>query len=184
MALRRKPGVTTTSHREPPWEWGHIVERYANLVHSIPRKKGLANEDCEDVFQATWLTAIRKRPVPPPRDEIVGFLAAVAMWEVRGLWRRRKMGQLPDDLAAVKISGQRPPEKVVEALEQAQQVLEAMEKLGERDRDLLLLFHFRARTPSYDEVAAQFGVSVNSVGGMLARARGRLEAILREDGFP
>ena len=186
MVLRQEPGrVTPSAPDDQPWDWNHIVERYANLVYSIPRKKRLSDEDCQDVFQATWLTALRKRPSPPPREEIVGFLAAIAFWEVRNLWRRRKMGQLPEDLAAVRISGQRPPDEVVEGLDQSQQLFDALQRLPERDRELLLFFHFsRADTPSYDAVAARFDVSRNSVGGMLGRARERLERILRQDGFP
>ena len=39
-----------------PGAWERLVERYAALVLSVPRRMGLSAADCDEVFQATWIT--------------------------------------------------------------------------------------------------------------------------------
>ena len=80
---------------------------------------------------------------------------------------------------------QPPPEDEIVRLENAQRVFEVMRELSARDRLVLDFYYFSGPDyPPYEDVAERFGVSVNTVGGMLARARARLEALLRGGGFP
>src|SRR4051812_20536767 len=39
--------------------WSRLVERFQNLVYSIPRRYGLNEEDAADVFQTTFQALLR-----------------------------------------------------------------------------------------------------------------------------
>ena len=60
---------------------------------------------------------------------------------------------------------------MLEQRERERAVRRALEALGERDRDVLLLWDAGL---SYPEIAAQTGLAVGAVGTTLARARRRL----------
>src|SRR5512144_2321789 len=42
--------------------WERLVDRYAGLVYSIPRRLGLPEAASDDVFQAVFLQALRRLP--------------------------------------------------------------------------------------------------------------------------
>ena len=62
---------------------------------------------------------------------------------------------------------------MMEAEERAEAVRRALESLGERDREVLLL---RDAGLGYPEIAARTGLAVGAVGTTLSRARKRLLA--------
>src|SRR5206468_2215340 len=70
--------------------WDAAIARYARLVYSVPLRFGLSRADADDVFQATWLVAVRKSALPPAADRIVRWLVSIASWEARAVMRRRR----------------------------------------------------------------------------------------------
>lgn len=83
-------------------------------------------------------------------------------------------------LAAQAPATSSPPEAAGEAerQERIRRVREALERLDERDRTLLLL---REEGFSYRELAGEVGVQPGSVGTLLARARRRFRDRLTEE---
>src|SRR2546426_1000363 len=100
--------------------WDAVVVRYARLVYSIPVRFGLSRHDADDVFQATFLTAVRRQPEPPPPDRIVRWLAAIASWETRNLLRKRApRTHDPRECKALDV-GETPPDLLLETEEVVQ----------------------------------------------------------------
>ena len=104
-----------------------------------------------------------------PRAFLFTVAANLARDEARSAVRRRRHLELIKTEAA----GQAPQDPAVrlEAREQAHAVRAALARLGERDRDVLLLWDAGL---DYQEIAAETGLSANAVGTTLARARRRL----------
>ena len=167
-------------------DWPLLLERYGRLVYSVPRRFGLPPEDCDDVYQATWLTVVSR--ADPPLDEAGGvtvrWLASIAAWETRNLLRRRRMpvGERAL-LEAVETDPEALPERIEELVEQHVLVEEALASLPLRDRQIVTELFLADEPRSYAEIAGRLGVAVGSVGPMRLRAIERLRTELLDRGF-
>jgi RNA polymerase sigma factor (sigma-70 family) len=96
--------------------------------------------------------------------------ANLARDEVRLVVRRKKhLALLRNEMSADPPSID--PVAVMEAEERSIRVRRALDALGERDREVLLL---RDAGLGYPEIAARTGLAVGAVGTTLCRARKRL----------
>jgi len=162
--------------------WRSLVERYAPLILSIPRRYGFRAAQADDVFADVCFALVRA--LPGLRDP-----QALPQWLIRttsrATWEaaRKARVQPPDDLPT--LTGAAPPEELMSRLEEEQLVRDALEAISERCRKLLTLLYFRAPTPSYDEVAREMGMPRGSLGPTrsrcLERLRQHLEPKLERD---
>lgn len=168
-----------------PADWDDWLRRYGRLVYSVPRRFGLTADDCDDVCQATWLTAVSRTSLPTGgEDVVVRWLAAIAAWETRNLLRRKRVRvREPGLLEEVEASPDHLPERIGQMVEEHLILQESIAALPERDRAILRDL-FLTETPlSYDEVARRLGVAIGSVGPLRLRAIERLRAELVRRGF-
>lgn len=159
--------------------WNLLVERYSRLVYSVPRRHGLSGSDCDDVFQAVFLTLFEKLDTVRDGRRLAGWLATTTR---RQCWRvmRRSDLSLPD-LSGVETEAS--TREAVEAWESREIVHRAMDRLGDRDREVLSAC-FRAHgDTSYRQVAQTLGMPMGSLGPTRARAFRRLADILEQMGF-
>jgi RNA polymerase sigma factor (sigma-70 family) len=160
------------------------VERYRRVVYSIPRRRGLPPCDCDDVFQATWLTAVRRGDPPGDEAHLVRWLAAIAAWETRGLLRRRRpIPQAPEAFEERSDGRAALPERELAQAERHGALEGALRAIGDRDRRLLEALFLADEPLSYEAVAAHFGVRPGSVGPLRLRALDRLRSELTRRGF-
>ena len=169
-----------------PPDWDLLLRRFGRLVYSVPRRFGLRAEDCDDVFQATWLVAVSR--THPPLDGgdgvMVRWLAAIAAWETRNLMRRRKIPVRDRALLeAVESDPENLPERLQQMVEEHRVLEEALEALPPRDRDLLRDLFLSDEPLSYQEVAERLGVAVGSIGPLRLRAIEKLREELSRRGF-
>ena len=168
----------------PDWEALH--RRYGRLVYAVPRRFGLQPEDCDDVYQATWLTAVTRDDPPgaEPADVFVRWLAAIAAWETRNLLRRRRLPVRDHDaLQSMEDGNAALPGRLQEAAEEQRVLEEALAALPERDRNLVRDLFLCEQPLTYAEIAARLGLAVGSVGPARLRAIERLRAELERRGF-
>jgi RNA polymerase sigma factor (sigma-70 family) len=151
-------------------------EQYRPLVAFLfqrLRDRGRA----EDLAQEVFVRALRHRP-----DNARAWLYTVAANLARDEGRRRtvRLGHLRLVQSEASSATQSATPTALAALEQQEQaarVEQALAALDARDRDALLL---KERGLSYDEIAAELGLSKGSVGTTLSRARQRLAAAWTE----
>lgn len=168
-------------------DWDSLFRRYGRLVYSVPRRFGLRPEDCEDVYQATWLTAVTRTSPPAECEDgvFVRWLAAIAAWETRNLLRRRRVPlSEPDVLESVPDDTGKIPDRLQQVMEELRILDAALASLPERDRSLLRALFLTEETLSYDEIAQRMGVAIGSVGPLRLRAIERLRAQLEARGYP
>ncbi len=155
--------------------WTVLVDRYAPLILSIPRRYGLGSAQCDDVFAEVCLILVRN--LRSVRD-----VQALPQWLIRTTSRatwalaRKERRELPPDLPP--LTGAAPPEEFVALLEEEQQVRDALEQISARCRKLLELLYFAAPTPSYDNVAKKLGVPRGSLGPTRRRCLDRMKKVL------
>jgi RNA polymerase sigma-70 factor (ECF subfamily) len=146
---------------------GRLFEEYHDsLVRMLYRRTG-DRDQAEELAQETFARAV----AAPPRNPRP-WLFAVALNLVREDGRRTvRQGRRLQLLKGEAETSEPPPDVAVERAEQAARVRAALARLGERDREALLL---KAEGFNYDEIAETLGLAKGAVGTTLARARRRL----------
>ena len=150
-------------------DWGALyVELFPGLVRYLHSKVWDADR-ARELAQEVFVRALGSRP-DQPRAWLFTVAANLARDEVRHVVRRKK------HLALLKTEAMADPPQVnpvaqMEAEERALAVRRALESLGERDREVLLL---RDAGLNYPEIAERTGLAIGAVGTTLSRARKRL----------
>jgi len=165
--------------------WDELVARYKRLVYSIPFKYRLSPEDAEEVFQAVWLEAFTSLPRLRKTDNLRPWLMTVAAhqsFHLKQKRRRRGDREVEGDVEEQQSEQGLTPE-LVEALEREQLVHEALARLPERCRKLVLMLFFDDPPVPYAEVARRLGLATGSIGFIRQRCLKRLLQVLTEIGF-
>ena len=164
--------------------WKALVERYAALILSVPRRYGLPQDRAEDVLGEVCVALVKSLASIRDGQALPQWLirtATRATWEAA---RKDRVAMTPDDLPP--LTGAAPPDETVAGLEEEQRVREALEAVPERCRKLLTLLYFTAPTPDYDEVARRMKMPRGSLGPTRARCldkmRAHLEGIQPKEG--
>jgi RNA polymerase sigma-70 factor, ECF subfamily len=162
-------------------DWEDIARRYGPLVwRTVYRLLGTGGTDAADCFQDTFLTAldyakrqdVRNWPGLLQRIATTRALDAIAR---RRTERSRCAGADPEALDRV-ASTRAGPESAAQEAETMERFRVALAELPPGQREVFCLRHFSGM--SYDEIATETGLSVDTVGVTLHRARGRLRESL------
>lgn len=162
--------------------WRLLVDRYSRLVYSIPRRRGLAPEACEDIFQNVF--AIIAKELRGLRD--IGSLPKwIITTATRETWRvGRKIKA--DSGATVTIESSDPPAAPaadeVARLERQHEVHRALTALGGRCEQLLRAIFLDRSKPSYESIADRLGIPMGSIGPTRARCLAKLAELVRDPG--
>jgi RNA polymerase sigma-70 factor (ECF subfamily) len=143
---------------------------YPSLFRYLQRLTG--DEDvAEDLAQETFVRLLRQKI---PEDEIRPWIFTVAMNLVRD--RARKSERRLRLLSTAPELVTRPPlpDEQTERNERIGRVRGVLDRLPERDRQLLLM---REEGFKYEEIARVVGVAPASVGTLIARALKRFVAM-------
>jgi len=170
--------------------WDLFVERYAGLVASVVRRifrtrgRGLGQADVDDVTENVFVMLLeqdgRLLRRYDPAHKLSAYVAVIARTATHRFLRTQKVKvDLPDEMWGDSIadSGQGTASAETAGLEMRSALHETMAELSERDQRVLRLFYFDGR--DYQSIAKTLGLSVNSVGAALSRARGKLGDALR-----
>lgn len=152
-------------------DWNALYRTlFPELVRYLHRKVW-DEERARDLAQEAFVRALRDEP-DRPRAWLFTVASNLAKDEARTVIRRKRHLTL---LKTERVSAARreDPARDLAERERHRRVQEALETLSERDRELLLLWDAGM---DYDEIAAESGLAVGSVGTSLARARKRLVA--------
>ena len=150
-------------------DWAALYQEvYPGLVRYLHRKVWDADR-ARELAQDVFVRALSAHP-ENPRAWLFTVAANIARDESRLAVRRKQHLTLLTREAEVDPP-RVDPVATMEADERADAVRRALETLGERDREALLL---RDAGLSYPEIAERTGLAVGAVGTTLCRARKRL----------
>ena len=156
-----------------------LIERYARLVCSVPRRHGLDDADADDVAQATFILLHRSLDRLRDAERLASWLLTTAHRET---WRvgRRRRGTAERMLETVADVGAPDPAEL-NRWEREQAVRQALAELGGRCEALLTRL-FRDPSPDYHGIARDLEMPVGSIGPTRARCFTKLAPILRRLG--
>lgn len=157
-------------------DWGELYRTvFPDLVRFLHRKVWDVDR-ARDLAQEAFVRALEHEP-RKPRAWLFQVAANLARDEARLVVRRKRHLVLLKSEAEVAQEGVEDASADVEARERGARVRAALDALGPKDREALLLWDAGV---GYPEIARQTGLAVSSVGTTLARARRRLAEVYRE----
>jgi RNA polymerase sigma factor (sigma-70 family) len=154
--------------------WREVLDQYQRLVYSIPLNLGLTAEDAADVTQATFTALLQSLDRIEEPERLGSWLATVARRQsIRIIERRVHDNERTTE--PVLVVDDSESHRIVEDV---QWVHDAVQKLSGRCQDLMILLYFTDPQPSYDDVAAELGIPLGSIGPTRARCLEKLRDLL------
>ncbi len=165
--------------------WHALIEKYKNLIFSIPIKYGLSRDDAADIFQAVCLGLLSELPKLREPRALPKWLIQVTSHKCFH-WKRQQVRLVSSDSQETQLPEIEVPavaDRVLREVEQDQILREALEGLAPRCRKLVQLLFFEEPVRSYKELAGILGVAVGSIGFIRQRCLERLRRRLDKMGF-
>ncbi|MFN0149172.1 MAG: RNA polymerase sigma factor [bacterium] len=164
--------------------WRLFLERYGDLVFSVPLKMGLPHSDAEEVFQITVLALVERLGTLNDPRRIVAWICEVARRQTLYYLRKRSRESLGEDEAFDAAADASPgAHEAFESLEASQVVRDALAKISPRCRDLLTALYLADPAPAYKEIAESLEIPMGSIGPTRARCLKSLQTLLASTGY-
>jgi RNA polymerase sigma-70 factor, ECF subfamily len=148
-----------------------LVRAHRGPLERYVRRLGASREDAEEIAATALLRAYQSPPVVHLEREWRAWLSTVA----RNLWidarRRRELRLVTGDGVLEDVpSNSAPVDQIAATAEEARQICAAVALLPPAQRAALYLREVRGL--SYEEIAAELGITLKAVTATLQRARG------------
>lgn len=166
--------------------WGELVDKYKNLIYSIPIKLGMY-DDAADIFQSVCLDLLSSLDAIREPQALPKWLMQVCYHKcLEHRSRARRIVPL-DEEGAEQIPAEGPgaelAEELMEQLEREQMVRDSVGGLAPRCQRMVHMLFFETPARSYQEVAKELGIATGSVGFIRGRCLVRLRKQLEKMGF-
>jgi RNA polymerase sigma factor (sigma-70 family) len=166
--------------------WNALLERYKNLIYSIPLRYGAPHQDAADIFQAVCLDLFNELPRLRDAEALQGWLIKVTTHKCYH-WKRRAAAGHEGEFnegELESLSGREPiPAEAIAEIEREQIVREAIAGLPARCREMIDLLFFESPPMPYHEVARRLRLAKGSIGFIRGRCLQRLRKALEQKGF-
>ena len=164
--------------------WATLIAKYKNLIYSIPLKYGAPPQDAADIFQSVCLELFSELPRLRRAEAVRSWIIKVTSHQSYH-WKRKLRRLAEDELTPIdeeELSSDLPPD-VMEEIERAQILREAVAALSPRCQEIIRLLFYEPEPIAYRDLAARLGLATGSIGFIRGRCLQRLERALHELGF-
>jgi RNA polymerase sigma factor (sigma-70 family) len=163
--------------------WSALIDKYKNLVYSIPMKYGATPEDAADIFQSVCLELFSELPRLRKTAAFRSWLLTVTAHQSFH-WKQKVRRRAEDDLAPLEETLKMDPSPdLIEEVEREQMLREAVARLPPRCQEMIRLLFYQQPQMSYRDVAERLGLATGSIGFIRGRCLRRLQRALEEVGF-
>ena len=166
--------------------WAALLDKYKNLIYSIPVRQGVPRDDAADIFQRVCLLLLAELPHLRHAEALPMWLIRVTSRECQR-WRRQEQPYAARDSsdAALTLVPDAGPvaDAVLERVADEQMLRDAVAALPDRCRQLVGMLFFETPPRPYQDVAAALGLATGSVGFIRGRCLTRLRRQLEKMGF-
>lgn len=171
--------------------WTTLVARYQKLIYTIPRRAGLDDEQCADIFQLTFQRLFEHLDRLEQPERVRAWLVTTARRATDRLKERANRWQpLPEADEDSNATSARPltaptplPDALIVELEEQHLVRTTMAQLNERCRELLSLLFYAEERPAYSDIANRLQIPEGSIGPTRNRCLQKLRDLLQDVGF-
>ena len=161
--------------------WSALIDKYKNLVYSVPRKYRMSPDDAADVFQSVCVDLYNELPKLRSVASLRAWLLTVAShhafhWKRRYVKRSEREGTPLDEDTDVAAA---PPEAdVLETVQREQSIREAVAQLTPRCQEMIRLLFFTQPPIAYADLARHLNLAVGSIGFIRGRCLQKLQTLL------
>lgn len=164
--------------------WSALIDRYKNLIFSIPIKYGFSTDDASDIFQSVCVELLSELPKlrkPKALPKWIMQIAAHKCFHHKKQLQRTQTHD-PDDQS---LDASIPPraEGILRQAQEEQTLRQAVRELPPRCRRLIQMLFFEEPPRPYQQLAASLGLATGSVGFIRQRCLERLRKQLSKAGF-
>ena len=165
--------------------WEQLVAEYTGLLWGVARRYRLDDAQRADAVQTTWLRLFEHLGDLREPERLPGWLATTVrrtcLEALRGAKREQPVEFLTELPAMADPRGagteDDSPERSAVRREHQTIIRHVLAELPEEQQRLMRLLH-AAPAPSYQQVSAQLGMPVGSIGPTRARILAKLRALL------
>lgn len=166
--------------------WCALIDKYKNLIYSIPIKYHAPPEDAADIFQAVCVELFAELSNLRKIESLRFWLITVTTRKAFH-WKRdriQKTEREVSDWDEEEVKNLRSiPRDFVEELEREQLVRDAISSLSKRCQELIRLLFYHHPAIPYQQIAQRLGLATGSLGFIRGRCLKRLQKILQEMGI-
>ncbi len=166
-----------------PEAWSALVEKYKNLIFSVPIKLGM-HQEAPDIFQAVCvdlLTDLAK--LREPRALPKWLMQATYHKCLRYKQNPREQVSLDEKARDFVDENVDATEDLIAQLEREQTLRDAMATLPQRCASMIWMLFFEAPPRPYNAIAAELGLATGSIGFIRGRCLAKLRKALERKGF-
>ena len=163
--------------------WSMLIDKYKNLIYSIPVKYRLSPDDSADIFQAVCVELLAELPNLRKAEALPMWIIQVTSHKCMRSKRDHQRTETVDPSdAAFEQSSPARAESILREAEDEQRIREALAALPPRCRQLMQMLFFEEPARPYEEVARTLKLAPGSIGFIRQRCLERLRKQLVEAG--
>ena len=165
--------------------WSGLIEKYKNLIFSVPIKFGLPREDASDIFQAVCLDLLSDLPQLREPRALPKWLMQMSFHKCLR-WKKQRLVLFDDPLeieGASEASSEELPEELMYQVQREQMLRDAIASLAPRCHRMIAMLFFESPARPYQEVAKELGLATGSIGFIRGRCLRMLRQRLQKAGF-
>ena len=166
--------------------WSALIDKYENLIYSIPLKFGASRADAADMLQAVCLELFSELPKLRQTGALRGWLTTVTAHKA-SRWKQRQQRRAEQELTDIEENRLEAPDPIApEVIEQAQReqmVRDAITQLSPRCREIIRLLFYEQPPLPYKDLAHRLGLATGSIGFIRGRCLASLQRKLEKAGF-
>jgi RNA polymerase sigma factor (sigma-70 family) len=166
--------------------WAALLDKYKNLIFSIPTRQGIPRDAAADIFQRVCVLLLAELPHLRHAEALPMWLIRVTSREcIR--WRRQEQPyvarEFSEAVLAVLPDAGPAPEELLAQVKDEQMLREAVLALPPRCRQLVQMLFFETPARPYQQVASALGLAAGSIGFIRGRCLTRLRRELQRLGY-
>lgn len=166
--------------------WSALIEKYKNLIFSVPIKFGLSREDAADIFQAVCLDLLSDLPQLREPRALPKWLMQMSFHKCLR-WKKQRLVLFDDPLEVEGLSEatseEELPEEIMYQVQREQMLRDAIASLAPRCHRLIAMLFFESPARPYQQVAKELGIATGSIGFIRGRCLRMLRQRLQKEGF-
>jgi RNA polymerase sigma factor (sigma-70 family) len=165
--------------------WSALIDRYKNLIYSIPIKYGFNQEDASEIFQSVSFEVLQELPNLREPKALTKWIIQITSHKCSQWHRQRSRFTSADDagIESRPIGQQTSADQLLLEAQEEQALRDAVASLSPRCRELIGLLFYETPARPYSEVAERLGIATGSIGFIRGRCLDKLRAALQKAGI-
>jgi RNA polymerase sigma factor (sigma-70 family) len=161
--------------------WAELIDKYKNLIFSIPIKYGFSRDEAADIFQEVCMNLLSDLKNVREPKALPKWIIMVTSHKCYHAKAKSQRLVSSDSEKSPVDSIEVPPvgDKLVEEAETEQRIREAVAAMSPRCQQLVRMLFFEEPSRPYKAIANSLGISTGSIGFMRQQCLDRLRTRLK-----